>query len=75
MYLDILQCEVLGLRSAVDFEAGCFSGDEIEERLDGGDESVHVHVDMITSNCIREVFGTLSSVIAGVLRSHESGME
>jgi hypothetical protein len=62
--LDVLQCKILCLGPSVYFEARSLASDEREKRLDRGDDSVHIHINMIAPNCRCEVFCTFSGICA-----------
>lgn len=73
--LDVLESEILGLRAAVGNEAGCEVCDEREEGCKGGDDAVHVEVDVVGADGGREISRADAGLAAGVDGTHEASVE
>lgn len=59
----------------MDFEFGRLASDETEQRLHRTDNGIHIEIDMITSNRIREIFCPFPSFRTRILGPHKRCME
>ena len=52
-----------------------YAGYRSKQCPDGNDDSVHVQVDVVTTDCFSEGFSPVSRVGAGILRAHVRSVE